>query len=72
MSVLQERTFMIVCVCNRLNQATIRGAIARGAASPDQVYAGCGVNRKCGTCHETIEDLLQQAREAELQLIAAE
>jgi bacterioferritin-associated ferredoxin len=63
---------MIVCVCNRLNQATIRGAIARGAASPDQVYAGCGVNRKCGTCHETIEDLLQQAREAELQLIAAE
>ena len=63
---------MIVCVCNRLNEAKIRGAIAQGAASPDQVYAGCGVNRKCGTCHETIQALLQEAREAETHLQAAE
>ena len=63
---------MIVCVCNRLNEAKIRSAIARGAASPDQVYAGCGVDRKCGTCHQTIEELLQQAREAEAYLQAAE
>jgi bacterioferritin-associated ferredoxin len=63
---------MIVCVCNRLNETKIRGAIARGAASPDQVYAGCGVNRKCGTCHETIAELLQQAREDATHLQAAE
>ena len=64
--------FMIVCVCNRLNEAKIRGAIARGAASPADVYAGCGVNRKCGTCQETIAELLHQAREAVTHLQAAE
>jgi len=63
---------MIVCVCNRLNEAKIRGAISCGAASPDQVYARCGVRRKCGTCHETIEELLLQARENQDLLQAAE
>jgi bacterioferritin-associated ferredoxin len=63
---------MIVCVCNRLNEAKIRGAISCGAASPDQVYAGCGVKRKCGTCQETIEDLLQQAQENQALMQAAE
>jgi bacterioferritin-associated ferredoxin len=64
--------WMIVCVCNRLNEAKIRGAISCGASSPDQVYAGCGVKRKCGTCQETIAELLQQAQEDQAQLQAAE
>jgi bacterioferritin-associated ferredoxin len=58
---------MIVCVCNRLCEARIRTAIAHGAEEPDQVYAGCGVERNCGRCQETIEDMLFEA-EAEKRL----
>jgi bacterioferritin-associated ferredoxin len=52
---------MIVCVCNRVNEARIRAAIAQGAETPDEVYAGCGVERNCGRCQDTIEDMLDEA-----------
>jgi bacterioferritin-associated ferredoxin len=52
---------MIVCVCNRLNEARIEAAIRRGAETADEVYAGCGVERNCGRCQETIEDMLDEA-----------
>jgi len=61
---------MIVCVCNRLPEARIRAAITCGAATPEQVYAGCGVERNCGQCQETIEDMLLEA-EAESRLAKA-
>ena len=54
---------MIVCVCNRVNEARIRAAIAHGADTPDEVYAGCGVERNCGRCQETIENMLDEAGE---------
>ena len=56
---------MIVCVCNRLNEARIRAAIAKGAETADEVYSGCGVKRNCGRCQETIEVMLdaEPARE---------
>jgi bacterioferritin-associated ferredoxin len=53
---------MIVCVCNRLNEIRIRAAIAGGAETPCEVYAGCGVERNCGRCQETIEDMLDEAQ----------
>jgi bacterioferritin-associated ferredoxin len=62
---------MIVCVCNRLSEARIRGAIACGADSPDQVYAHNGVKKVCGTCQETIATMLQD-REPQEALQAAE
>ena len=52
---------MIVCVCNRLNEARVRAAIADGAETPAGVYAGCGVKRNCGRCQETIENMLDDA-----------
>lgn len=52
---------MIVCVCNRVGEARIRAAIAHGAETADEVYAGCGVERNCGRCQETIEDMLVEA-----------
>jgi bacterioferritin-associated ferredoxin len=61
---------MIVCVCNRLNEAKIRAAVASGAASPHEVYAHNGVRRNCGRCQETIEAMLGDAetpREPALQ-----
>ncbi len=62
---------MIVCVCNRLNDTKIRGAIAQGAASSDQVYSYCNVRKNCGRCQETIEGMLDGA-EACPRLLAAE
>jgi bacterioferritin-associated ferredoxin len=55
-------TWMIVCVCNRLNEARIRTAIRSGAACPDEVYARCGVERNCGRCQDEIEQMLDEAR----------
>jgi bacterioferritin-associated ferredoxin len=51
---------MIVCVCNRLNEAKVRGAILSGAECADDVYARCGVRKNCGRCQETIEDMLDE------------
>jgi bacterioferritin-associated ferredoxin len=56
-----ETVPMIVCVCNRLNEARVRAAIADGAETPSEVYAGCGVERNCGRCQETIENMLDEA-----------
>ena len=63
---------MIICVCNRLNETKIRGAIACGASTPDEVYGHNGTRKVCGTCHATIEAMLQDARETQEQLQAAE
>ena len=57
---------MIVCVCNRLNEARIRCAIAGGAETPVEVYAGCGVERNCGRCQDTIAEMLDEAEAQEL------
>jgi bacterioferritin-associated ferredoxin len=61
---LQWMAWMIVCVCNRLNEQRIGAAICGGAACADEVYARCGVRKNCGRCQETIEGMLERSREA--------
>ena len=56
--------WMIVCVCNRLNDQRIGAAICGGADCADEVYARCGVRKNCGRCQETIEGMLEKSREA--------
>ena len=56
---------MIVCVCNRLNDARIWNAIDSGAQTPEAVYSGCGVKRNCGRCQETIAEMLDAERAAQ-------
>jgi len=56
--------WMIVCVCNRLNEQRIGAAICSGAECADDVYARCGVRKNCGRCQETIEGMLEKGREA--------
>ena len=64
---------MIVCVCNRLNEAKIRAAIASGVACSEDVYAHHGVRKNCGRCQETIEEMLDAAQsQPEPMLQAAE
>ena len=55
---------MIVCVCNRLNEEKVRGAIQSGACCSDDVYARCGVRKNCGRCQETIEEMLDKSPKA--------
>ena len=61
---LRREHWMIVCVCNRLNEQRIGAAICGGAESADDVYARCGVRKNCGRCQETIESLLEENRRA--------
>jgi bacterioferritin-associated ferredoxin len=56
---------MIVCVCNRLNESRIWGAIDAGAQTPEAVYSGCGVKRNCGRCQETIAEMLDAEHKAQ-------
>jgi bacterioferritin-associated ferredoxin len=62
---------MIVCVCNRLNEAKIRSAIACGPSCSDEVYALCGVRKNCGRCQETIAEMMAQEADKRV-LVAAE
>jgi len=65
-------SWMIVCVCNRLNDTKIRGAIAQGANCSDDVYSYCNVRKNCGRCQETIEKMLDGAAARPHLLVAAE
>jgi bacterioferritin-associated ferredoxin len=56
---------VIVCVCNRLNEAKIWSAIDSGAKTAEAVYSGCGVKRNCGRCQETIEEMLDAERKTQ-------
>ena len=56
---------MIICVCNRLNEAEVREAVAAGARNPEAVYAGCGVNRNCGCCVPMMEQMIAESGEGE-------
>jgi bacterioferritin-associated ferredoxin len=62
---------MIVCVCNRLNDAKVQGAINAGARSAESVFTHCGVTRNCGRCQETIEQMVEAVLEPRV-LVAAE
>jgi bacterioferritin-associated ferredoxin len=53
--------FMIVCVCNRLNEDRVRSAINSGACCSEDVYVRCGVRKNCGRCQETIEEMLDES-----------
>ena len=52
---------MIVCVCNRLNEAKVREALAAGKVTPEDVLAYHKVRKNCGRCLETIEEMADQA-----------
>ena len=64
---------MIVCVCNRLNEAKIRAAIEGGRPTrADDVYGLCGVRKNCGRCQETIAEMMDETYARSRELVAAE
>lgn len=55
---------MVVCHCNRVNDATVGAAISAGASNVGEVTSACRAGGRCGRCWETIEALLAEARAA--------
>lgn len=53
---------MIVCICNRLRDAEVHNAIAKGARRAEDVHAACGVDVNCGCCLDTMDDMIDAAR----------
>lgn len=50
-----------ICICRMVTEATVRAAIAAGAATCEDVTAATGASTGCGTCAETIETMLEDS-----------
>ncbi len=48
----------MVCLCHGVSERTVVRAIDAGAASVDEVADVCRAGTSCGTCRETVLDLL--------------
>jgi bacterioferritin-associated ferredoxin len=53
---------MIVCLCRRVSDRTIRAAIRDGAQTEEQVAEMCGAGTCCGGCVPTISELIDAER----------
>lgn len=49
---------MYVCICARVRECELRGAIRAGARTEDAVGDACGAGTGCGTCLDRICDLI--------------
>jgi len=68
---LQEQQVVIVCLCYGVSDRQICQLADEGACTVDQVTARCGAGGDCGSCRETIADLVAEAQEAANQIKAA-
>jgi bacterioferritin-associated ferredoxin len=51
---------MIVCICRRVSENTVRACIADGAQSVAEVGRACRAGTGCGGCHEYIQELIAE------------
>ncbi len=56
---------MIVCQCQAISDRQIRQAVREGARTRGDVEKGCGAGARCGGCHPTIEQILEEERQDE-------
>ena len=50
---------MYVCVCNGVTDAEVNEAIDGGAKTRLDVTHACGAGGDCGSCHRTIDEMLE-------------
>jgi len=50
---------MYVCVCRAVTEETVKQAIDGGATTIEAVTERCCAGDDCGSCHETIADLIE-------------
>jgi bacterioferritin-associated ferredoxin len=49
---------MWVCICNAVADHEVKAAITAGATTREAVTKQCGAGGDCGSCHEMIEQLI--------------
>ena len=52
---------MIVCLCKGIGSSTIRAVVRSGATTVDEVAEACGAGSDCGSCQESIAELIDDA-----------
>lgn len=53
---------MYVCLCEGVNEETVRRVIADGACDPDTVSRCSGAGTGCGGCYPELCRLLEESR----------
>lgn len=61
---------MIVCICNQLRDKDIEQAIERGAQTPKQIFADCGVGIGCGCCCSHMSHMIEEKQQTMPQMYA--
>ena len=51
---------MIVCICRRVPETTVRTAIQDGARTIEEVTRACRAGSGCGSCHVMIEEMISE------------
>ena len=59
-----------VCICNGITDHDIRRAAEAGCSSLSELTMRTGVGACCGTCVDTAQALLDEARPASTRIIA--
>jgi bacterioferritin-associated ferredoxin len=62
---------MVVCVCQGVNEYTVRAAIADGAASVSDIRRTCGAGGDCGACHSMLAELVDEDRQPAVSGVSA-
>ena len=52
---------MYICICNALTDTQVTRAIENGCRQPKDVYKACGTQPQCGSCMETMSNMLDRA-----------
>lgn len=52
---------MIVCICKVVSDRTVKSVIASGARSVEEITAACRAGSGCGSCRETLQNLLDES-----------
>lgn len=58
---------MYVCICKAVCEKRVRAAIESGAATVSAVGRACGAGTDCGSCHDTIEELLDETEQLRVE-----
>ena len=51
---------MFVCICARVRECELRGAIQAGARTEEAIGDACGAGTGCGTCLDRVCELIDQ------------